>query len=83
MSDAKIYPFKGMVGCAPEPPASRIREIEQICKNTKNSQFPYVVKFKSGDIHCLIDNAKISNVSVFREDTNGTLSEVQFQPCEQ
>ena len=32
MSDAKIYPFKGMVDSALDPPESRLKEIERICR---------------------------------------------------
>lgn len=42
---------------------------------TANSQ--YIIKFKSTEIRCVIDNPNVSDVSVFRQDQNGTLYEVQ------
>jgi hypothetical protein len=32
LSDARIYPFKGMVDSSFDPPESRLKEIERICR---------------------------------------------------
>ena len=37
----------------------------------------YIIKFKSTEIRCVIDNPNVSEVAVFRQDANGTLYEVQ------
>jgi len=42
---------------------------------TVNSQ--YIIKFKSAEIRCVIDNPNVSEVAVFRQDQNGTLYEIQ------
>lgn len=33
MSDARIEPFKGIVGCFADPPVSLLKDIERICRD--------------------------------------------------
>jgi hypothetical protein len=37
MSDAKIYPFKGMIDSTADAPESRLKEIERICHGAEES----------------------------------------------
>jgi hypothetical protein len=38
MSDARIEPFKGLVNCFAEPPASLLRDVERICLNVEDQK---------------------------------------------
>ena len=37
MSDAKIFPFKGIVNCSSHPPEGRLKEIERICRSGRDA----------------------------------------------
>ena len=38
MSDARIEPFKGMVGCFADPPASLLKDVERICRDVERER---------------------------------------------
>ena len=41
----------------------------------------YLVKFKASEVGCLLQNANVNTVSVFRVNGDGTTSEVPLETC--